>query len=158
MLPSQHSFSPVLAFLAFYLPTGVLALALGLWALPQAPLMAAALQIGFGALAYAIAVEGATEWFLRRPGRQPLIARVLHLRRYRRRYAPVFALVGASVAGLADVCAGAFGIGIAASAGPGRIVLGAALLFALASVIIGSAGARQGLIRRALGEALGRSS
>jgi hypothetical protein len=157
MLPSRHSFSAVLAFLALYLPVGALALSLGLWALPEAPLMAGLLQIGFGALAFVLAVEGATEWFLRGPGRQPLIARVLHLRRHRHRYALVFALLGASVAGLADLCAGACGIGIAASAGPGRIALGAALLFALASVIIGSAGDRPSLIRRALGEALGRA-
>ena len=152
----DRSLTPVLAFLAVYLPAGTIGLGLGLWTMPHAPVLAAILQIGAGVLAFSLAVEGAAEWYLRGPGRRPLIERVLHLRRYRLRYALIFALLGASVAGLADLCAGFCGISIAFSGGPLRIALGAALLFALASVIIGSAGARQSLMRRALGEALAR--
>jgi hypothetical protein len=154
MLLSDRTVIPVLAFLAIYLPAGAIALGLGLCAAPHAPLIAAVLQIGLGAFAFAVAVDGAANWFLRRPGHRPLIQRILHLRRNRLRFALVFALLGASVAGLADLCAGACGITLAASAGPGRIAVGTILLFALASVIIGSAGDRQSLIRRALGEAL----
>ncbi len=154
MLSHDRSIFPVLAFLVFYLPVGTLALVLGLWAMPQAPHFAPLIQLGFGTAAFAIAVEGAAACCLRSPSRLPLIQRLLCLRRCRRRYALIFGLLGASFAGIADLCAGACGIALAFSAGAGRIALAVPLLILIAWILIGVAGARRDLVRRAFHEAM----
>lgn len=158
MLPADRSLLPVLVFLALYLPGGGAALGLGLWAAAQAPNLALAIQLGLGTLVFAVAVDCASECCLRGPGSLPLIQRILHLRRNRRRHALAFALLGAALAGAADLCAGLCGAEIALRAGPGRIVLAAALLFPLALAVIDAASSRPGLIRRALDQALAARS
>ncbi len=158
MPPAARSLFPVLVFLALYLPAGAVALVLGLWAAVHAPNLAPAIQLGLGTAAFAVAVDGASECCLRGPRSLPLIRRILHLRRNRRRHALAFALLGAALAGAADLCAGLGGADIALRAGPGRIVLAAALLFPLAWAVIDAASGRPGLIRRALAEALAARS
>lgn len=145
---------PLAAFLVLYLPAGSLALGLGHLTSAQSPGLAAAIQIVAGTLAYALAVEGAAEWGLRHPCAAPLIDRVLNLRRKRLRYALGFGLIGAVLAAGAEISARSAGLATAYSAGPLRIGIAAAVLFAVAWVIIGMAGGRAGLIHRALGEAM----
>lgn len=153
-MPSTRPHFPLAAFLALYMPAGALALGLGHLTSAQSPGLAAAVQLVVGTGAYALAVEGAAEWGLRHPCAAPLIDRILHLRRNRLRYALVFGLIGAALAAGADMSVRHLGMDTAYSAGPLRIGIAAALLFALAFVIIGMAGGRAALIHRALGEAL----
>lgn len=154
MQPSDRSIFPVLAFLALYLPAGALALGLAAWALPDAPVLAPLIQIVLGAAAFAVAVEGAADCCLWRRAGVPLIQRILHLRRNRGRYSAVFAMLGAALGGGAEIVAGIGGIPLALQGGPLGMALAAAVLFAVAWLILGSAGARHGLIHRALDEAL----
>lgn len=153
-MPNARPHFPLAAFLGLYLPAGSLALGLGHLTSAQSPGYAAAIQIVVGTLAYALAVEGAAEWGLRHPCTAPLIDRILNLRRKRLRYALGFGLIGAVLAAGAEMSARSAGLDTAYSAGPLRIGLAAALLFALAWIIIGTAGGRPGLIHRALDEAL----
>lgn len=158
MQPSRSSCIPVLAFLTLCLPAGASAFGLAAWVQPNAPALAPPIQAVLGTAAFAVAVEGAADCCLWRSGRLPLIQRILHLRRNRLRYAILFAILGATATGAAEILAARFGIPLAIQAGPSGMALAAVLLFAIGWVILGSAGARHGLIHRALDEALrGRS-
>ena len=154
IMPTARPHFPLVAFLALYLPVGALALGLGHLTSAQSPGFAAAIQILVGTAAYVLAVEGAAEWGLRHPCAAPLIDRILHLRRNRLRYAFGFGLIGAALAAGAEIAVRSVGLATAYSAGPLRIGIAAALLFALAWIIIGMAGGRTGMIHRALDEAM----
>lgn len=156
-MPNSRPHFPLAAFLALYLPAGALALGLGHLTSVQSPGFATVIQIVVGTAAYGLAVEGAAEWGLRHPCAAPLIDRILHLRRNRLRYALGFGVIGAVLAAGADISARQIGLATAYSAGPLRIGVAALILFALAWIIIGMAGGRIGLMRRALGEALARA-
>jgi hypothetical protein len=148
-----RSLYPALAFLAFYLPAGVFSLTVTRWAGVHAPALAPAVQLFLGALAFALAVVAAAECCLLRGYAGPLIQRLLHLRRDRMRLALLFAILGAVPAGAADL----YGASMALGAGPGRIGVAVVLLYPLAWLILGAICARGDLMRRALGEAVGRS-
>ena len=148
-----RSLYPALAFLTFYLPAGAFSLTLILWVGAHAPALAPAVQLFLGALAFALAVVAAAECCLLRGYAGPLIQRLLHLRRDRMRLALLFAILGAVPAGAADL----FGVSMALGAGPGRIGVAVVMLSPLAWLILGAICARGDLMRRALGEAVGRS-